>query len=138
LEWHQSQNKFKGAEMSTTLRVTAIGVGFLFTFVFGYWVSNLGKPYNGILFNIHKLIALAVVVLFFINLFRMNRVAKLGPTGTIGGVVTGLFFVALFATGALLSIDKPMPTIVLRLHEVAPYLSVLSTAVTLYLLLSHS
>jgi hypothetical protein len=36
-----------------------------------------------------------------------------------------------------LSIDKPMPAIVLRLHQVMPYLAVLSTAVTLYLLLSR-
>jgi hypothetical protein len=49
-------------------------------------------------------------------------------------VVTGLFFVSLIATGGLLSSDKQMPTIVLRLHQVAPYLTVLAAAVTLYLL----
>jgi hypothetical protein len=120
--------------MGPPLRTAGIGVGFLLTFGFGYWLSHLGKPYNGAIFNIHKLIALAVVVLFIVTLVRTGREARLGATEIVASVVTGLFLIGLFATGALLSIDKPMPVIVLRLHHVAPYLAVLSTAVTLYLL----
>jgi hypothetical protein len=123
--------------MGTTLRTVGIGVAFVLTFVFGYWVSHLGKPYNAILFNIHKLIALVVVVLLTVTLVRTGREARLGATEIIASVVAGLFLIGLFATGALLSIDKPMPPIVLRLHHVTPYLAVLSTAVTLYLLLSR-
>ena len=34
-----------------------------------------------------------------------------------------------------MSVDKTMPALVLRLHQLTPYLTVLSTAGTLYLLL---
>ena len=37
-------------------------------------------------------------------------------------------------TGGLLSMDKTMPAVIRRLHQVTPYLTVLSTAATLYLL----
>ena len=36
---------------------------FFISVCFGFWVSKLGKPYNGVLFNIHKLVALSGVVL---------------------------------------------------------------------------
>jgi hypothetical protein len=37
----------------------------------------------------------------------------------------------------LLSIAKPMPAVVSTMHKLLPYLTVLSTAVTLYLLLGR-
>jgi hypothetical protein len=46
-----------------------------------------------------------------------------------------LFFVGTVAAGALLSIDKPIPGVVLRLHQVLPVLTLPSTAGTLYPLL---
>ena len=53
-------------------------------------------------------------------------------------VVTILLFAVTVVAGSLLSIDKPMPAVVLKLHQVMPVLSVLSAAGTLYLLLgSH-
>ena len=48
--------------------------------------------------------------------------------------VTGLLFVVTIIGGGLLSSDKPMPTIVSLLHQVTPLLTLLGTAVTLYLL----
>jgi hypothetical protein len=124
--------------MSTNqLRVVVAVLFCLFIFLSGFWLSRSGKPYNEIIFNAHKLIALAAVVLFVITLYRTNQVAALSTIELIAGVVTGLFFIGLFVTGALLSIDKPMPAIVLKLHHIIPYLAVLSTAITLYLLLSR-
>ena len=33
------------------------GVCFLIIFIFGFWLKSSGKPYNGLLFNTHKLVA---------------------------------------------------------------------------------
>ena len=33
----------------------APGIAFVLTLAFGFWLSNSGKPYNGILFNFHKM-----------------------------------------------------------------------------------
>jgi len=65
---------------------------------------------------------------------RSGRATALGVTEVIASVVTGLFLVSLFVTGALVSIDKPMPPIVATAHHILPYLALASSGVTLYLL----
>jgi hypothetical protein len=121
--------------ISTTQFVGA-GVFFLLILLSGYWLSRSGKPYSTIVFTIHKLISLAAVVLFGIIVYRVNRGGTLSTTGLLAAIVAGMFFLGTMVTGGLLSIpiDNPMPAIVHKLHQVTPYLTVLSTAVTLYLL----
>ena len=67
-------------------------------------------------------------------MIQSNRAAALSAMELVAGVVTGLFFLGLMATGGLLSVDKQMPAIVLKLHQIAPYLTVAAAVVTLYLL----
>jgi hypothetical protein len=123
--------------MSTTqLRIAGAGLLFLFIFLFGFWLSRSGKPYNQIIFTIHKLIALGAVVFLAVNIYKISQVAPLGGLQIAVIAITALCFVATFVTGALLSIDKVMPEFVLRLHQVTPYLTVLSTAALLFLLLA--
>lgn len=113
------------------------GLVFVVIFASGYWLNRAGKPYSVIVLTVHKLISLAAVVFLVVAMAQANRAATLSAIGLAAGVITGLFFLGLMATGGLLSSDKQMPTIVLRLHQIAPYLTVLSTAVTLYLLQSR-
>ncbi|MBN1814612.1 MAG: hypothetical protein JXA14_22420 [Anaerolineae bacterium] len=113
------------------------GLVFVVIFASGYWLSRAGKPYNAIVLTVHKLISLAAVVLLVIIMIQSNRVAALSAIELVAGVVTGLFLLSLIATGGLLSIDKQMPAVVLRLHRIAPYLTVVAAAVTLYLLQSR-
>ena len=49
------------------------GIGFLLTLVFGFWVGKAGKLYNGILFNIHKLIALGTVIVSALQIYRIVK-----------------------------------------------------------------
>jgi len=118
------------------LVVAGAGLFCLVIFLSGFRLSRSGKPYNGALFNIHKLIALAAAVLFALVLIRTDRAGGLGAGALAAGVVAGLLLIALFVTGGLLSVEKPAPAIVKRLHHVMPYLAVLAVAVTLVLLLS--
>jgi hypothetical protein len=117
-----------------------IGIGLLYLFIFGsgVWLSRLGRPLNVILLTIHKLVSLAAVATLILTVYQVNRVATLGAIEWTAAGVTGLFFVGTIATGGLLSADKPMPTAVLRMHQIAPFLTVLSTGVTLYLLLGRT
>jgi hypothetical protein len=119
------------------LRIVGAGLVFVVIFVSGYWLSRAGKPYNVIALTVHKLISLAAVVLLVIVMIQSGRIAALGAIEIVAGVVTGLFFLGLIATGGLLSSDKQMPAVVLRLHQIAPYLAVFSAAATLYLLQSR-
>jgi hypothetical protein len=122
-------------EMSINqIRIAGTGLLFLFSFLSGFWLSKSGKPYSGIVLTIHKLISLAAVAFLAITLYRVNQVAKLNTIELTAGVVTGSFFLDAIVSGGLLSTDKPMPVVILRMHQITPLLTVLSTAVTLYLL----
>ncbi|MBN1219830.1 MAG: hypothetical protein JXM69_12955 [Anaerolineae bacterium] len=122
---------------ATLLRIVVIGLFFLFIFLFGYWLSHSSKLYNVLILTAHKLISLAAVVFLVIIIYQINQVAKLNGVELIAGVVTGLFFLGTIITGGLLSTTKPMPVAILKIHQIAPCLTVLSSAVTLYLLLGR-
>ena len=103
-------------------------------FISGFWLRGVGKPYDQLVFNAHKLIALAAVVVLIVILVRAGRTARLRGNEITAAVVNGLFFLGLFVTGGLTSALTPVPTVVRQLHHVLPYLVVFSTAWTLFLL----
>ena len=119
------------------LRVVGAGLFLFVIFLTGFRLTRSGKPYSMIVLTIHKLISLAAVIVLAITMVQINQVARLSATELAAGVVTGLLFLGTMATGGLLSLGKPMPAVILRLHRITPYLTVLSTAVALYLLLSR-
>ena len=109
---------------------------YLGIFVSGFWLSRLGRPLNGILLTVHKLVSLAAVVLLGFTVYRVTWETRLGAIDWLAVVVTGLLFLGTMATGGLLSVSKPMPAVVLTLHRITPFLTVLSNAAALYLLLA--
>ena len=126
--------------MSTNqVRAVSVGAGFLILILSGFWLGRTGKPYGALIFAIHKLIGVGIGILLFITVRQMHQTAPLSPVGTAAVAVTGLFFVGSVTTGSLLSIPvaKPMPDAVSMLNRILPYVTVISTAVTLYLLLDR-
>jgi hypothetical protein len=104
----------QGVEMNTNqLRFAVAGLSFLLILLSGFWLSRSGKPYGTIVFSIHKLVAVATVVLLGVTIYRINRVGTLSAIELLAPIVTGLFFLGTMVTGGLLSIpiDKPMPAI---------------------------
>ena len=123
--------------MSTTqLKIVGAGVFFLFIFLFGFWLSRSGKPYNLAIFTLHKLVALGAIVFLGININKFHQATPLNPVQISVIALMAVCFVATIASGGLLSVEKAMPLIVRRLHQVAPYLTLLSTSATYYLLLA--
>jgi len=118
------------------LRIVATGLLFLFTLVSGIWLSNSGKPLNTAIFTVHKLIALATVIFTAIVIRNLLKNTPVQVVIVSLIVLTGLFALALFVTGALLSLGKPVNAVILTIHAVTPFLLVISTAVTIYLLSS--
>ncbi len=118
-------------------RIAIIGVLSLCTLLSGIWLSNSGKPLNVVIFNIHKLIALATVIILAVTVYQSR--ADIGMRALVWGavVVTGLLFLSLFITGALLSIIQPTNRVILTIHNIVPLLVVVSTAVTVYLIASN-
>lgn len=120
--------------MSTTeMGIFGVGLALFLMFVSGILLWRSGKPYSTALITIHKLVGIGAGVWLGVMVYRA---APLGPVAIAAIAVTVLLFLILVATGGLLSIDRPMPIVVRRLHQVVPVLAVLVTAGMLYLLLS--
>ncbi len=106
---------------------------FLLTIAFGFWLSRLGKPYNDILFNIHKLIALGVVIFAIVQISKTMDIAP-SPLLIAVLITAGLCVAALFASGALMSAGKLDYTLTLAIHRVAPILMTVAAGALFYLL----
>jgi hypothetical protein len=103
------------------------GLFFVFIILSGLWLSHTGKPINVFIMTIHKLISLAAVVFLVITIYRIHQVAPLSPAEIAASAVTLLFFIVMIATGGLLSTAKTMPAVILKIHQIMPYLVILTT-----------
>jgi hypothetical protein len=114
--------------------VTLMGVTYILTLASGIWLSSSGKPWSQALFTIHKLIALAAVIVIGVQLYRILRNAE-APALAVGAIVAaGMCFLSLFATGALMSAGKLSQGVMLTIHRIAPVPAILAIGCTLYLL----
>ena len=119
--------------MDTLSKFLAPAILFLLTLAFGVWLSLAGKPYNAILFNIHKLIALAAVLVAAIQLYRLLKGTALPVLPIVLIVAAGLCVLALFFTGAMLSAGKLDYPAMLAIHRTAIILVVIIIAGSAYL-----
>jgi hypothetical protein len=116
---------------------------FAFVFLFGYILSRTGKPYNSLIFNFHKLIGLAMGVFLIVKVYQVYQTGPFSPIQIFSLAITVGIFVILVAAGGLISIEaggdlesiSPATLVVISaIHKVLPYLAVLATAGTFYLL----
>ena len=114
----------------------APGIGFLLTLVLGFWLSRIGKPYNGLLFNIHKLIALGTVIVTVMWVYKIHNNLNAQALLIVLLVVAGICVVASFASGAFLSIGNLDYTVTKTIHKIALSLATVDMVLATYLLLS--
>jgi hypothetical protein len=119
--------------MDTLSKFLAPAILFLLTLLFGVWLSLSGKPYNGWLFNIHKLIALAAVVLTVIPLYQLLKGSPIQVPWITWMIVAGVCVLALFFSGAMMSSGKLNYPLMLAMHRIALSLMVILVAGTVYL-----
>ena len=110
------------------------GIIFLLTLVFGIWLSNSGKQYNGILFNIHKLIALGAVIAATMQIYKILNGMESQSLVIALVIFAALCVVALFATGAFMSLGKLNYEVILAIHRVSPVLAIITMSAIIYLL----
>jgi hypothetical protein len=119
-----------------TSKLILAGVLFLLTLISGVILSRSGRPFSIGLVTIHKLVALGTMVLIGI---AVNQVYKTADGKALIGmgvlIITGVLFLALIATGALLTREEmQLPEVVMRIHQLAPLLALASSAMTIFLL----
>ncbi len=110
------------------------GLLLLLTLAFGFWLSHLGQPYHGVLFNVHKLLALGAVVLAGLWIFRLPEGVAAQRLLPALLVVAALGVVALFASGGLMSAGKLDQLLMVRVHQVALVVLLLAVIGAVYLL----
>lgn len=120
--------------MDITSKFITPGIVFLLTLVFGLWLSLSGKPYNGILFNIHKLIALGTVIFTTVQIYDSLKNMETPTLFVVLIMVAGLCVAALFASGAFMSIGNLNYQVMLAIHRIALVLGFIAMTVTIYLL----
>ena len=108
----------------------------LLTLASGLWLSKSGRPYSTGIMTVHKLIALATCVFAGITLVTLIKTGD--PQTLIIGLIilAGLRAVALFATGAMMSIEKTLRPAWRMIHRVAPFLLTGSAAASIWLLMT--
>ena len=109
-------------------------VAFVAVFALGFLLRRSGKPYSGLVLTAHKLISLAVLILFSLTVSRINKATPLASAALASAVFMGVFFVIAIVSGGLVSTDKPAPAIALTLHRVTPFLTIAGAAATFFLL----
>lgn len=116
------------------MNLTVPAVLLLLTVAFGLWLSRSGKPYNGILFNIHKLAALGAVIFAGVQFYQLNKVETFPPVLVSLVLLIIAFVIGLFFSGAMMSADKLSYSVMRAIHRVAPIFIVVASAAAIYML----
>ena len=124
-------------------RIFVIGLLFLVVFLSGVWLSrNLrlndprpsGKPLTGADSAVHKLVALAMMIVAGVTVRSLHRGIKFSSIEFTAVIVAGLLFVLMVVSGSLLSLGKARNKGIVALHNVGSVLTVITTAGAIYLL----
>ncbi len=105
----------------------------LLTVAFGFWVGRSERPYNGILFNVHKLIALGTVIVAAMQIYNVLKGAGIPTLLMVAIVLAGICVVMLFASGAFLSIGNLDHKTTKAIHNIAFVLGIVDIASIIYL-----
>jgi hypothetical protein len=122
---------------TTILTLTLVGLLFLIIFISGFWLSKSGKPYHAVVFNVHKLLGLAVFVLVGVLVYQTQHGSAFSSLEFTMIGIAAVLTIGTIISGGLVSIDKSLPTVITLIHKILPYLTVLATAVVLYFLQQH-
>jgi hypothetical protein len=119
-------------------QLIASGVLILLSILSGVWLHKKGRPLNTAIFTIHKLVALATIVLVIISAVHLYNNAEIKPlSNTVVIAFCGITYLALVVSGALLSFEKLSTTAIQGIHKVAPLLAMISSAGVVFLLGSN-
>lgn len=120
----------------TSSRIMYGGLALVLTLVSGVVLSSLGRPLNSVVFGLHKIIAMGTIILLGLTIKNQVPTADLQIQQIILIIIAGLLFLTLVVTGILLSFERPVPTAVLRIHQIVPWLTLVVSSVTAYFLVN--
>ncbi|MEZ5070799.1 MAG: hypothetical protein R2751_07480 [Bacteroidales bacterium] len=96
----------------------------------GFLLHKAGKPYPGLLFNLHKLVSVALIVLLVLALRASGWLAASPVFPAVALFLLGLSLLALLVSGGFLSLDKAQVPM-LWVHRAGTLLFLVSLALAL-------
>ena len=137
-------SSYQDVEMGTLVsRIAVTGLLFLIALLSGVWLSrNLrlndprlsGKPLAGADAAVHKLVALAMMIIAGVTIRNLHRGIEFRSIELTAIIVAGLLFLLMVVSGSLLSLGKARNKGILALHNVGSVLTVIATSGAIYLL----
>jgi hypothetical protein len=115
-------------------KIMYCGLGLVLTLVSGIILSQIGRPLNSAVFTVHKLIAVGTVILIGVSIRNLYNAGNVQSLHFVLIGITGLLFLMLVVSGSLLSFDKLATKPVIMIHQIAPLLVLIFSAITVYLL----
>jgi hypothetical protein len=110
------------------------GLLLVFILASGVWLSRIGRPLSVAVLTIHKLIAVGAVILVARAIYLSSAGVSSAAPGALGVALAALFFVAMFASGAVLSGAGPVRAPLLLVHKLAALPALLLAAWATYIL----
>lgn len=107
-------------------------IGFLLTVASGLWLSRVGRPLNVFIFTVHKLIALAAVIFTAMQIYSIFTGGDVQSIVIALIVIAGLCVLALFASGAMMSIGLKVYDLLLNIHKASVFLMAASMVLMIY------
>jgi hypothetical protein len=127
------RNINKETSMDVLTQFITLGIGLLLTLASGFWLSRVSKPYNDMIFNIHKLIALGTIILTAYQLNKLLKNSEVQLLSIALIVLLGILILALFTTGALMSLEKLSYEAMHAIHRFVPIFLVICLACIPYI-----
>jgi len=100
--------------------------------VTGIILGKLGKPYNGILFNLHKLISVGTVIYLGYILFQHTKIQAMDKMTITLTIISIISLIILMISGSFMSIGKGNYTLIRIFHIITSTSFTVSTGVLLY------
>jgi hypothetical protein len=128
---------------SHTYIITVTALLYLVTLFFGLGLSrNLrlndprpsGKPLASAIAGVHKILALATIIIAAVAIRRLHRGIEFTSIGFTAVLIAGLFFLLMIISGSLLSLGKAPNEGMQAVHKVIAVLAVIPTFGVIYLL----
>jgi hypothetical protein len=118
-----------------TIRIVLAISFFVLMLLSGIWLRTKGKPYNKLIFTIHKIMTLLTILFVTRYIILLKNSVEMVQLSVTFFWVSFAFFIISFISGALLSFEKPMPDALTKLHRLSALLVTLLGGVTVYLVL---
>jgi len=114
-------------------KIISTGAAFIFILISGFILSKIGKPYNPLFFNIHKLISLGVLIYAIVITVQIFKCAEVyNPVYYILLIII-LLSIAAFITGGILSAKDNAKEIILTIHRIVSLLILAGVVILIFL-----